>query len=321
MSSANMGKTMLLLAGLMGLFAICGHLIAGPEGMLLALGAAVLMNIFAYWNSAGMVLRLYRAHPISETSHPQLYATVATLARRAGLPMPKLYLIDTDQPNAFATGRSPSHAAVAATTGLLRRLTPEEAAGVLAHELAHIRHWDILTMTLTAVLAGGIGLLGHFMFLFGRGQARQIGPAGMIVGLALMILAPIAATLVRLAISREREYQADQAGAQICGHPDWLASALLKIDASTKSIDYPTAQRNPGTAHLFIINPLRGKGLSGLFCTHPSTEDRVQRLRALDATGQSGGVDAGLGRTGQAGFSPWAPRPRRSFRSPWRRQR
>src|SRR6476469_1126802 len=223
-------RTVLLLAALTGIFLVVGALIAGREGMVIAFLFALAMNLFAYWNSDRMVLSMYGAREVDEASAPQLYALVRDLAVRAGLPMPKIYMIENDQPNAFATGRDPQHAAVAVNTGLMRLLSPEEVAGVLAHELSHVRHRDTLIMTITAVIAGAIGMLANFAFFFGsvRGDRRD-SPMGPIAGLVVMLLAPIAATLVQLAISRSREFEADRAGAEISGHPLWLASALGKL--------------------------------------------------------------------------------------------
>jgi heat shock protein HtpX len=250
----------------------------------LALG----MNAFAYWNSDKVVLRMHNAREVDERTAPQFFGLVRQLAERGGLPMPKVYLIDTDQPNAFATGRNPENAAVAATTGLLRRLSTEEVAGVMAHELAHVKSRDTLIMTITATLAGALSMLANFALFFG---GNRNNPMGIIGVLAMMILAPFAAMLVQMAISRSREYEADRIGAEICGRPLWLASALERIQAAARGIDYQTAERNPATAHLFIINPLHAHKVDSLFSTHPKTEERVARLRAM--AGQGGGAAAG----------------------------
>ena len=248
-------RTFLLLALLTGLFLVIGALIAGRQGMIIAFVIALAMNLFAYWNSDRMVLSMYGAREVDEASAPQLFALVRDLARRAGLPMPKVYMIENDQPNAFATGRNPEHAAVAVNTGLMRLLTPEEVAGVLAHELSHVRHRDTLTMTMTAVIAGAIGMLANFAFFFGgmRNDRREGGGGGAIAGLLVMLFAPLAATLVQLAISRTREFEADRSGAEISGNPLWLASALGKLDRGAQVVDNPTAEGNPATAHMLSL--------------------------------------------------------------------
>lgn len=281
----NHVRTGLLLAALTGLFLAIGYLIGGEGGMLLAFGVAVAMNFFAYWNSDRMVLSMYGAQEVDRHSAPGFYGIVAQLAERAGVPMPRVYIIESDQPNAFATGRSPEHAAVAATTGLLRAMSSEEIAGVMAHELAHVKHRDTLTMTITATLAGAIGMLANFAFFFGqsRDSNGNANPLGLIGGIAMMILAPIAAMLVQMAISRGREYEADREGALICGQPLWLASALEKLEALAHQIPNEAAERNPATAHLFIVNPLHGGAVDNLFSTHPSTGNRVRALREMVA--------------------------------------
>lgn len=278
----NAVRTGILLAAMTGLFLAVGFVLGGEGGLLIALLLALGMNFFAYWNSASMVLRMHNARVVTRASAPDYYGLVETLAKRAGLPMPQVYVIETDQPNAFATGRSPDHAAVAATSGLLRSLSHEELAGVLAHELAHIKNRDTLTMTVAATIAGAIGFLANFAFLFGgRGEDRP-NPIAMIL---VMILAPLAAGLVQMAISRTREYSADRDGAAICGQPRWLASALMKIERLAQGRVMPTAERNPASAHLFIINPLMKGGIGNLFRTHPSTEERVRRLMAMAGSG------------------------------------
>lgn len=275
-------RTAILLAVMTAIFLGVGYLIGGQSGMLIALVVAAGMNLFAYWSSDKMVLGLYGARPVSRAEAPALHGIVEQLADRAGLPMPKVYLIENDQPNAFATGRNPQNAAVAATTGLLRHLTPEEVAGVMAHELAHVRHRDTLIMTITATIAGAVSMLANFAFMFGgaRGSDNRsaVGPIAMI---AAMILGPIAAMLVQMAVSRSREYEADRGGAEICGQPLWLAAALEKLGRLTKRIDNPQAEHAPATAHLFIVNPLHVRGLGGLFSTHPSLERRIVRLREM----------------------------------------
>jgi len=284
----NHARTGLLLAALTGLFLAIGYLIGGQGGMLVAFGIAVAMNFFAYWNSDRMVLSMYGAQEVDRNSAPGFYGIVAQLAERANVPMPRVYIIENDQPNAFATGRSPEHAAVAATTGLLRGMSSEEIAGVMAHEIAHVKHRDTLTMTITATLAGAIGMLANFAFFFGQSRDANgnANPLGMIGGIAMMILAPIAAMLVQMAISRGREYEADREGALICGQPLWLASALEKLEVLAHRIPNEAAERNPATAHLFIVNPLHGGAVDNLFSTHPNTANRVQALREM--AGQSG---------------------------------
>jgi heat shock protein HtpX len=276
----NMMRTALLLAAMTALFLAVGYLIAGQTGAMVAFLIALAMNGFAYWNSDKMVLRMHNARPVTQADAPGLVGLVAQLARRADLPMPKVYIIDTEQPNAFATGRNPSNSAVAVTRGLMRSCDSEELAGVIAHELAHIKHRDTLIMTMTATLAGAIGFLSQFALFFGMGRDNR-NPLGLIGTLAIMILAPLAAMLVQMAISRTREYAADRSGAEICGHPMWLARALTKIEQLAKGILNPQAERNPASAHLFIINPLHLGGVDNLFRTHPSTSDRVRRLREM----------------------------------------
>jgi heat shock protein HtpX len=283
----NMLRTTLLMAFLTGLFVAIGYLIGGQTGMVIAFLFAAGMNVFAYWNSDKMVLRMYRAREVDEQSAPEFVHLIRRLSENAGLPMPKVYIAENPQPNAFATGRDPLHAAVCATTGLLERLSYEELAGVMAHELAHVKNRDTLIMTITATLAGAISMLANFAFFFGGGHDRRnpLGPLGAIL---IMIVAPLAAMLVQMAISRTREYEADREGAMISGRPLWLASALQRISSGVQRIDNMDAERNPATAHLFIINPLHGGNFSTLFATHPSTEQRVARLRAMaNEMGQS----------------------------------
>ncbi len=291
-------KTAMLLAALTALFVGIGFLIGGKAGMVLAFLLAVGMNFFAYWNSADMVLNTYGAREVSAETAPEFYGLVRDLARRAGLPMPRVYIIDTDQPNAFATGRDPEHAAVAATTGLLAMLSREEVAGVIGHELGHVKNRDILLMTITATVAGAISMIANIGMLFGGGErdenAEGSGGLGFVGDLLLMILAPLAASLVQMAISRTREYEADRVGAEICGQPVWLADALVHIHQGAGHIANPVADGNPATAHLFIMNPLHAGALASLFSTHPATEERVRRLRAMVA---------GSGRTAGPGSS------------------
>ncbi len=294
-------KTTILLAGLTALFLVAGFALGGEAGLVIALLFALGTNAFAYWNSDKMVLRMNNAQEVDERSAPDLYRMVAQLAQQGDLPMPKVYIINQDQPNAFATGRNPDNAAVAATTGLLRRLSHDEIAGVMAHELAHIKNRDTLIMTIAATLAGAVSMLANFgMFFGGRGR----GAGGMLAMIAMMILAPMAAMVVQMAISRSREYEADRVGAEICGQPLALAGALQKIQSFAQQIDYQPAEANPATAHMFIINPLRLNNLRALFSTHPPTEERIQLLREMAPQfGQSN--DFG-GQMGRAQHSPWA---------------
>jgi heat shock protein HtpX len=276
-------RTAVLLAGLTAVFLAAGFALGGEAGMLVALAVAGAMNLFAYWNSDSIVLRMYGAQQVGPSQAPELHATVAELAGRAGLPMPRVYVIDNPQPNAFATGRDPAHAAVAVTTGLLAALGPRELGGVVAHELAHVNNRDTLLMTVTATIAGAIGMLANFAFFFGRGSRRN-NPLGIVGVLAVTILAPLAAMLVQMAISRGREYEADRMGAQLTGDPLGLASALERISGMAKRIDNTAAERNPATAHLFIVNPLHAARVDGLFTTHPSTANRVARLQEMAAS-------------------------------------
>ena len=280
----NLIKTAMLLAAMTALFMGIGFMIGGTGGMAIAFAIAVAMNLFSYWNSDKMVLRMNNAIRVDERSAPEYYGMVRDLAANAGLPMPAVYIIKEEQPNAFATGRNPDNAAVAATTGLLERLTPEEVAGVMAHELAHIQNRDTLIMTITATLAGAISMLGNFAFFFSSGRDNN-NPFGFIGVLIAMIVAPMAAALVQMAISRTREYSADRRGAEICGNPRWLASALAKIAAAAgRSVNVP-AERNPATAHMFIINPLNGQRADALFSTHPDTQNRIDALMAMTDIG------------------------------------
>lgn len=278
----NTLRTGMLLAFLTAIFMGVGYLIGGQGGMIIAFLVAAAMNLFSYWNADAIVLRMYNAREVDERSEPQYYAIVKHLAARAGLPMPRVYVIDNPQPNAFATGRNPEHAAVAATTGILAMLTEEELAGVMAHELSHVQHRDTLTMTITATLAGAISMLANFAFFFGGFFGGNRNNNGGFIGvLVAAIVAPFAAMLVQMAISRTREYAADRRGAEICSHPLWLASALGRIAAAARHIPNEQAERVPATAHLFIINPLSGRGSDSLFATHPSTENRIAALRRM----------------------------------------
>ncbi|MDO8290845.1 MAG: zinc metalloprotease HtpX [Parvibaculum sp.] len=277
----NSAKTFILIAAMTALFMGIGSLIGGTSGAMIALVLAAAMNLFAYWKSDKMVLSMHGAQAVDEAAAPQLVRLVRQLSENAGLPMPAVYIMHQEQPNAFATGRNPENAAVAVTTGLLNNLSTEELAGVLAHELAHIKNRDTLIMTITATIAGAISMLANFAFFFGG--SRDDNRTGIIGTLALMILAPMAAGLVQMAISRTREYEADAMGAEISGRPLWLASALEKIEvASHRSINQ-AAERNPASAHMFIINPLHGGGRDRLFSTHPATANRIAKLREIAA--------------------------------------
>jgi heat shock protein HtpX len=274
-------KTALLMAAMTALFMGVGYLLGGASGALIALIVAAGMNAFTWWNSDRMVLRMHNAKLVGPGDRMGLHAMTMDLARQAGLPPPAVYLMDTPQPNAFATGRNPANAAVAVTSGLMQTLTREELAGVIAHELAHIRNHDTAIMTVTATFAGTISMLANFALFFGGSRERM----GLVGTLLLMILAPMAAALVQMAISRTREYAADKAGAEICGNPLWLAGALEKIAMGAARIDNHAAERHPGTAHMFIINPLHAHKHDNLFATHPATENRIAALRAMAGPG------------------------------------
>jgi len=282
----NMMKTAILMAAITALFMAIGSLLGGRQGMAIALVVALGMNFFSYWFSDTMVLKMYNAQQVDETSAPQFYRMVSELAARAQLPMPRVFLINDDSPNAFATGRNPEHAAVAATTGILRVLSEREMRGVMAHELAHVRHRDILISTVSATMAGAISMLANFAMFFGGrdGDGRARNP---IVGILVMLLAPLAASLIQMAISRSREFEADRGGAEISGDPRALASALDKIHRYAQGTTLEAAERHPETAQMMIMNPLSAGGLRGLFSTHPSTEERIERLLAM-ATGRAG---------------------------------
>jgi heat shock protein HtpX len=279
----NTLRTGLLLAALTALFMAVGYLVGGESGMVVAFLVAAAMNLFAYWNSDRMVLGLYGAREVDRAAAPGLYGIVEQLADRAEIPMPRIYLIEQAQPNAFATGRDPAHAAVCVTTGLLAIVSHEELAGVLGHELGHIKHRDTLTMTITATIAGAVGMLANFAFFLGAfgGRDARNNPLGAVGTLLVAFLAPVAATLVQLAVSRSREYEADRAGAALSGHPLWLAAALEKIEARARATPNPVAAAHPATAHLFIVNPLAGASLNDLFASHPATASRIRRLREM----------------------------------------
>lgn len=275
----NYFRTAIMLAAMTALFMAVGAVIGGQSGMMIAFFIALAMNAFSYWNSDKMVLRMHGAREVDKATAPGYYSMVRDLAANAGLPMPRVYIMDNDQPNAFATGRNPENAAVAATTGLLNALSEEEVAGVMAHELAHIKNRDTLTMTITATIAGAISMLANFgMFFGGNRNNNSFGIFGMI---AVMLLAPIAAALVQMAVSRSREYEADKLGAQISRKPLWLASALERMSIITKQIPNIAAERNPASAHMFIINPLSGARMDNLFSTHPNTQNRIARLKQM----------------------------------------
>ena len=290
-------RTAMLLAAMTALFGLAGLALGGQSGMVIALVIAAGMNLYAWWGSDKAVLRAHGARLVTKASAPDLVGMVEELAERAGLPMPAVYIIDSDQPNAFATGRSPDKAAVAATTGLLQSLSREEVAGVMAHELAHVRNRDTLIMTVTATLAGAITMLANFAFFFRGGRDNGMGILGV---LATMILAPLAAGLVQMAISRTREYEADRIGAEISGQPLWLASALAKISGLASRIDMNSAERNPGSAHMFIVNPLHAHRHDSLFSTHPAAENRIAALKAMAA--ESSGPAPGSAARG----GPWS---------------
>ncbi len=298
----NYVRTGMLMAGLTALFAAVGYALGGGGGMLMALGFAAVTNLFSYWNSDRLALAAHNAQEVDEATAPELYGMVRDLAARANLPMPRVYLIHEDQPNAFATGRNPQNAAVAATTGILRTLSYEELAGVMAHELAHIKNHDTLTMTITATFAGAISSLVTFGMFFGGSRDNR---PNVIVQILLMVLAPMAAGLIQMAISRSREYEADRMGGQICGNPVWLADALAKIAAGVAHIPSETAEAKPATAHMFIINPLTGAGMDNLFSTHPDTGNRIAALMEQAQAMGVGGSAAAPSFTGQAGGSPW----------------
>jgi heat shock protein HtpX len=295
----NYFKTAILLAGMTALFMGVGFMIGGESGMLIALVVAAGMNIFAYWNSDKMVLSMHGAQEVDERVAPELFQMVRELSQNAGLPMPRVYLMDNPQPNAFATGRNPENSAVAATTGLLQTLTHEEIAGVMAHELAHIKNRDTLIMTVTATLAGAISMLAQFGMFFGGN--RNNNGLGIIGTLAMVILAPLAAMLVQMAISRSREYQADRLGGQIVGRPRYLASALAKLGRAAQAIPNERAEANPATAHLFIVNPLSGERMDNLFSTHPAMENRIAALKELERE-MGGGRESFAAASGRG---PW----------------
>jgi heat shock protein HtpX len=303
----NYAKTAMLLAFLTAILLAMGAVIGGQSGLIVAFIVALVMNVFSLWKSDTMVLRMHGAEEVDEHSAPEYYGIVRDLAARAELPMPRVYVMHNPQPNAFATGRNPEHSAVCASTGLLESLNQEEVSGVLAHELAHVKNRDTLTMTVAATIGGAISMLAQWLqfgMLFGGGNREGGSRLG---AFAAMLLAPLAAMMVQMAISRSREYQADHLGALICGNPLWLASALAKIQNAAHEIPNETAEAAPGTAHLFIINPLSGMGMDNLFSTHPNTENRIAELEKLAAElGVSGSAPRSTGTrsTGEAINSP-----------------
>jgi heat shock protein HtpX len=311
----NFAKTGLLLAVLTGIFVALGYLFGGATGMVIAFIIAVAMNMFSLWQSDKMVLRMYGAEEVDANTGGQYYAIVRDLAARAQLPMPRVYIMQNPQPNAFATGRSPQNAAVCASTGLLEVLTPEEVSGVMAHELAHVKNYDTLTMAVAATIGGAVSMLAQYMqfgAIFGGNRDNQSGGGHWIVALLAAIVAPMAAMLVQMAVSRSREYQADRLGGMISGNPMWLASALRKIEHYARGIPNEQAEAAPGTAHLFIINPLTGQGMDNLFSTHPNTDNRIAELERLAAElGPGSSRVSGSGR-----FAPQA-RPAPPAAGPW----
>jgi heat shock protein HtpX len=298
----NYTRTALLLALLTAIFVAMGAVIGGPTGMVVAFVFALITNLFSLWKSDSLVLRMYGAREVDDGTAPEYVGLVRELARRAELPIPRVFIMNNPQPNAFATGRSPSHAAVCASTGILDTLDRQELAGVLGHELAHIKNRDTLTMTVAATIGGAISMLAQYLqfgALFGGG--RRNGGVGWLGTLAAILVAPLAAGLVQMAISRSREYQADRHGAMIAGNPLWLASALRKIQAAARRIPNETAESIPATAHMFIINPLTGRGIDSWFSTHPNTENRIAELEKLaremvQGKGYTGGGDIGTTR-------------------------
>ena len=280
----NFAKTAVLMAAITALFIVVGGMLGGEQGMLMALVLAVGMNFFSYWFSDTMVLKMTNAQRVDERSAPQFYGLVKELSEKAGLPMPKVFLIDEDAPNAFATGRNPDNASVAATTGILKILSNRELRGVMAHELAHVRHRDILISTVAATMAGAISALANFAMFFG-GRDSEGRPSNPIASLMVAILAPIAASLIQMSISRAREYEADRGGAEISSDPEALAQALEKIHNYAQGIPFQAVEQHPETAQMMILNPLSAGGLAQLFSTHPPTEERVARLMSMAKNG------------------------------------
>lgn len=296
-ATGNYMKTAILLAGMTALFVVVGAALGGQTGAMMALLFAVGTNLYAWWNSDSMALSANGAIEVDERSAPDLVAMTRELAQRAGLPPPRVYVVESDQPNAFATGRNPENAAVAVNTGLMHMLTREELAGVIAHELAHIKNRDTLTMTITATLAGAISSIAQWGMLFGGRRDNGVGAIG---GILLAILAPIAAMIVQMAVSRSREYEADRDGGLICGDPMWLAHALAKISQGAAAIPNEQAERHPAMAHMFIVNPLTAGGMDNLFSTHPDVNNRIAALSQLAAE-----MGAAMQAPAQGGNNPW----------------
>ncbi len=319
----NIFKVGVLLAVMTAIFVGMGWLIGGTAGMAFAFVIAIGMNVFSFWNSDKLVLRMHGAEEVDAHSAPAFYKMVAELAHRAELPMPRVFIMHSAQPNAFATGRSPSHSAVCASTGLLEALNEEEVAGVMAHELAHIRNRDTLIMTVAATIAGAISMLANFMqfsAIFGGGRGEGGRGAGIIGTLVAIVVAPFAAMLVQMAISRSREYVADRVGAEICGNPLWLASALARIHKAAHQIPMESAEGMPESAHMFIINPLTGQGFDNLFSTHPNTANRIHALQLQAEDMAQHGTDTRVA-THHTPHSPWertqSPPKGRSGAAPW----
>lgn len=316
----NLVKTGILLAAMTALFLTVGYLLAGLGGALVALVIAIGVNGFAFWKSDSLALSMHGARPVTRASAPELVGMVEDLARKAELPMPAVYVIDNPQPNAFATGRSPEKAAVAATTGIMQMLSREELAGVMAHELAHIKNRDTLIMTITATIAGAISMLATFaqysMMFGGRDRNNALGLVGMLLA---VFLAPIAASLVQMLISRTREYSADRLGGEICGNPLWLASALDKISGGAAQVEMPSAEKNPASAHLFIVNPLSGARMDSLFSTHPNPANRISALKQQAV--EMGRTERVSGVEPNANPRQWGPprtgSPRNRQSGPW----
>ena len=317
----NYAKTAMLLAGMTALLMGAGYLMGREGGAAIAFVIALGGNAFAFWNSDKMALRMHNARPATRASSPDLFAMVEELSRNADLPTPAVYVIETDQPNAFATGRSPENAAVAVTTGIMRMLSRDELAGVVAHELAHIKNRDTLIMTIAATVAGAISMLANFGMFFG-GARNERTPFGVIGVLVAAILAPMAAMMIQMLISRTREYAADRLGGEICGRPMWLASALAKISGKATRFEMMSVERNPASAPLFIVNPLSGRRMDNLFTTHPNTENRIQALQALAVEmgqdpGSSGGGGASQAQASRGGSPWWRRASARDKRRPW----
>lgn len=320
---SNYAKTAMLLAFMTAIFVLMGYLVGGASGMIIAFVVALVMNVFSFWNSDKMVLRMYQAQEVTEADATEYYRLVKELAANAGLPMPKVYILPSPQPNAFATGRDPHHSAVAASTGLLDIATREELAGVMAHELAHIKNRDTLTMTIAATIGGAISMVAQYLqfsSMFGGNDENRSSPLGWIGVLAAAIAAPFAAMIVQMAISRSREYQADRMGALICGNPLWLASALKKIERYARGTINEEAESAPATAHMFIINPLNGHGVDNWFSTHPATANRIAALEALAREMSiTHPAHPGPGTNEPPAGGPWGASPQRRphRRGPW----